>query len=44
MSVGLDVMSLDTQYITTSEPIEINIKSLIKHSTLDERLSMFTTL
>ena len=40
MSVGLDVTSLDIQYIAMSEHIEINIKSLIKRSTLDEQLSL----
>jgi len=44
MSVDLNVRSLDIQYIAMSEPIEINIMSLIKHSTLDEQLPLFTTL
>lgn len=44
MSVDLDVTSLDIQYIAMCEPIEINIKSLIKRSTLDKQLSLFTTL
>ncbi len=44
MSVDLDVTSLDIQYIAMSEPIEINIKSLVKRSTLDKQLSLFTTL
>ena len=44
MSVDLDVMSLDMQYNAMSEPIEINIKSLIERSIPDERLLLFTIL
>jgi hypothetical protein len=42
MSVDPDATSLDIQYTAMFEPIEINIKSLIKHSALDEQPSLFT--
>jgi hypothetical protein len=44
MSVDLDVTSLDMQYNATSEPIEINIKSLIELSIPDVWLLLFTIL
>lgn len=37
-------LDLDIQYNAMSEPIELNNKSLIKHSTPDEQLSLCTTL
>ena len=44
MSVDLDVTSPDIQYDAMSEPIELNIKSLVKHSIPDERLLLFPCL